>query len=556
MIRLFPRRPSLLLWRMLFSELLRTLAVTAVALTASIAFAGAVKPLADGQVSLLDALRLTGLLAVPMLQYALPFAAGFAATLTYHRFGAENEANAAYASGIGHRTVMIPALLVGVLLCGSLLVLADQVMPRFLRKAESLVQRDITRLLVGPIQRGRSISLDEFEIHADEAIGPLRPADGSVAFQHVVLRGVLAVRPSETGSAEWYSAQRVDVWLVENPSEAGGVGVKLVFQGASTSSPEAMAEGERFETRIIPIPSTVEDNVKYLSLAEMREVRERPRRMNHLDRRARMLIAALREHRKIERVREEIDQRGRVIFDQGDQRIVLTASMMTPDGEDRWRISHSAPGTRIALTVRMADGRERLQTARSAVLRFREDALGDGSHSGSLSLTLQGVSTVGPDGESTVERAEQLYANLGVPGLEFDDLNEATVAALLLEADEAILRDGHGAEQLRSLRRNLEERHDRLQRELVGKAHGRIAYGAATFVMILAGAVIALRLRDSLPLPVYLLSFFPALATVLAISVGERMAERAMVPGMLLVWGSVLLLGLYTMLAYAHLRRH
>ena len=556
MIRLLPRRPSLLLWRMLFAELLRTLALTAVALTASIAFAGAVKPLADGQVSLLDALRLTGLLAVPMLQYALPFAAGFAATLTYHRFGAENEAAAAYASGIGHRTVMIPAVVVGVLLCGSLLVLADQVMPRFLRSAESLVQRDITRLLVGPIQRGRSISLDDFEIHADEAIGPLRPGEESAAFQHVVLRGVLAVRPSETGSAEWYSAQRVDVWLVDNPNEPGGMGIKLVFQGASTSSPEAMAEGERFETRIIPIPSTVDDNVKYLSFAEMREVRDRPRKMNQLDRRARMLIAALREHRKIDRVRSEIEQRGRVIFGQGDQRIVLTASSMTPDGEDRWRIAHATPGTRIALTVRMADGRERLQTARSAVLRFREDALGDVAMSGSLSLTLQGVSTIGPDGESTVERAEQVYANLSVPGVEFDDLNEASVAELLREADEAILRDGHGASRIRTLRRNLEERHDRLQRELIGKSHGRIAYGAVTLVMILAGAVIALRLKDSLPLPVYMLSFFPALAAVLAISVGERMAERAMVPGMLLVWGSVLLLALYTMLAYAHLRRH
>lgn len=556
MARLFPHRPPKLLWRMLLGELLRTLLVTGVALTVAISFAGAVKPLADGQISLLDALKLAGLLSIPMLQFALPFAAGFAATLTFHRFGSDQEATGAFASGIGHRSVLLPALAVGVVLGCGLIVLSDQVMPRFLRKAESLVQRDITRLLVSPIQRGRSISLEELEIHADEAIGPLTPPAGSPAFQHVVLQGVLAVRPGEDGGSEWFSAQRVDLWLVENPRDPGSMGVKLVFQGASTSAPDAMVRGERFETRIIPIPSRIDDDVKYLSFAEMLEVRESPRLMEQVDRRARLLTHALRARRTIAHLEESISGRGRLIFERGVERLVLMGSELTSMGDGRWRVEHGAGGTRLALSTRLADGRERLQTARSAVLRFTESGFGDVSGSNTMTLTLEGVSTVGPDGETTVERAEQVYSDLRVWGVVTDDLYGARVEALLEESGRWLEEGGEGGDRLRSLRKNLSEQDEKLRREITGKVHGRGAYSAACLLMVLSGAVIALYLKDSLPLPVYFLSFFPGLAAILSISVGERMTERVELFGLLLIWGSVVGLAVYTLMMYARLRRH
>ncbi len=556
MARLFRHRPPRLLWRMLLGELLRTLAVTGVALTVAISFAGAVKPLADGQISLLDALRLAGLLSVPMLQFALPFAAGFAATLTFHRFGSDQESTGAFASGIGHRSVLLPAVVVGLVLGFGLIVLSDQVMPRFLRKAESLVQRDITRLLVSPIQRGRSISLDDLEIHADEAIGPLTPPEGSPAFQHVVLRGVLAVRPGEDGGSEWFSAQRMDLWLVENPRDPGSVGVKLVFQGASTSAPDATVRGERFETRIIPLPSRIEDDVKYLSFAEMREVRGSTRLMEQVDRRARLLAHALRERRTIARLEESIAGRGRVIFERGAEVLVLEGSELTAVGDGRWRVEHGAGGTRLALSTRLADGRERLQTARSAVLRFAESGFGDGLVSNTMTLTLEGVSTVGPDGETTVERAEQVYPDLRVSGVVTDDLDGARVEELLEESARWMEGGGEYGERLRSLRKNLAEEDEKLHREIIGKVHGRAAYSAACLLMVLSGAVIALHLKDSLPLPVYFLSFFPGLAAILSISVGERMTERVEIFGLVLIWGSVVALGGYTLMMYARLRRH
>ena len=57
-----------------------------------------------------------------------------------------------------------------------------------------------------------------------------------------------------------------------------------------------------------------------------------------------------------------------------------------------------------------------------------------------------------------------------------------------------------------------------LMREAMSKEHERLAMAAACLVMILMGTVMAMRLRDSLPLTIYLWAFFPALATVITIA--------------------------------------
>ncbi len=78
----------------------------------------------------------------------------------------------------------------------------------------------------------------------------------------------------------------------------------------------------------------------------------------------------------------------------------------------------------------------------------------------------------------------------------------------------------------------------------------------AGLVMIVTGAVTALRLRGKLPLTVYLWSFFPALATVLTISSGQQMVEPMGNVGLILLWGGVAALAAYSMVAYRVVCRH
>ena len=78
---------------------------------------------------------------------------------------------------------------------------------------------------------------------------------------------------------------------------------------------------------------------------------------------------------------------------------------------------------------------------------------------------------------------------------------------------------------------------------------------AACLVMVLIGATMAIKLRDALPLTVYLWAFFPALGSVLAISTGEQFAQQMGWPGLVIIWGSIVALVVYAGITYKQVAR-
>jgi hypothetical protein len=95
-----------------------------------------------------------------------------------------------------------------------------------------------------------------------------------------------------------------------------------------------------------------------------------------------------------------------------------------------------------------------------------------------------------------------------------------------------------------------------LMREIISKEHERLAMAVACLVMVLMGTVMAMRLRDSLPLTIYLWAFFPALATVITISAGQQLTHGHGMIGLLVLWGGVAALGAYAMSEFVRLARH
>ncbi len=103
---------------------------------------------------------------------------------------------------------------------------------------------------------------------------------------------------------------------------------------------------------------------------------------------------------------------------------------------------------------------------------------------------------------------------------------------------------------------DLAKRLKRLEREVVSKRHERWANAAAGLVMVLAGALTAMRLGGSLPLTVYLWSFFPALLALVTISAGQQVTHRMGMGGLALLWGGVGILAAYAGAAFWTVRRH
>ncbi|MFN7021434.1 MAG: LptF/LptG family permease, partial [Phycisphaerales bacterium] len=195
------RRPPVTLWLHILWDLWRLILLTSAVLVTVIAFAAAVKPLADGKLGPVDTLRFMLLAMPPMLQYALPFAACFGATLAYHRLTADNEATAAYAGGISHRALIFPAVASGVVLAVLLMALSNRVIPEFLKRMSELVSQDISKIIIHQIKSGEAVPLGSDKrrfLFADDVV-PQGPDPETGAFQKLWLAGLLLVKLDKQG---------------------------------------------------------------------------------------------------------------------------------------------------------------------------------------------------------------------------------------------------------------------------------------------------------------------------------------------------------------------
>ncbi len=587
------RRPPVILWRALSADMLRLLAVTTLALVVVISFAGAIRPLADGRLTFDQALLFMALLAVPMTQFALPFAAGFAATLSYHRFAADNEAMAAGASGLGHRTLLTPAAVVGLVLSLGLGVLSFELIPGVLREAQRMLVTDGTRLLVAQLNKGEAVRLsfggsEAVELYADRAYDP-EPANAETGAREVItLEGVLAVQSVREGEPLFTAAERVFLFLFDDPTVEDATLVQLVFQNASGNAADGQeGTAEQIVTRRLRLPTEFSDDPKYLSWGGMREAIRTPRTMSKTDRDARVLEARLAERDALNAMRTTASGAGAIEFEVvggGGEVVGVRAGRLDyeprvpePDAElmktdperaerramrnrtDRWRLvpPAGAPEDRVAAVRVTPDGRRLGHWAQAAYIELDKDR--PSASVGPFTLVLEDVYTFdgdAPEGGaltgSESSRTELTYTDLLPEGLDADRWSGERLRPLLREARREVRGEDPGdlGPRIGVVVDAIERRVEEQEREILSKRHERLAFSVTCLLMTLCGATIAMRMRESLPLPVYLWSFLPALGSIIAISAGQRITHRSGEIGLVLLWAGVI--GLLGLLIYTY----
>ncbi len=610
-----PRRLPWTVWLYLSWDLWRLVLLTAAVLVTVIAFAAAVKPLADGKLGPVETLKFMFLAMPPMLQYALPFAACFGATLAYHRWAADNEITACHAGGISHRALLAPALASGLVLAVVLLVLSNLVIPRFLRNMAELVTQDASKLIVHSIQRGDAIKLGDRLLYADQVVAQ-GPDPGAGAFERLWLGGLLVVKLDKDGNVEEQaSARQASIWLrrVSGPSAGSRSMTEVIIQPK-----DAVYEGKgnraqvEETTKPFLIENTLTDDPKFLTFSELRRLRSRPEQLDPVNTRRGKLAMSLAQAKSLDSIRESLRNRGFVEFvDPLGQRITLHAAQATPvmveasrDGDRRFVLRamgdrpkrRSAPeGTRyyrdpnvleawpapresIVVERTLSDGRVQRQTAGGVLIRPAKPAGGGGStllganaptQEGVLiSLQLLNVSAqeldeagelIVPDdeaGASSGAMSEWVLTDLG--------LADDSAAQVLSMSSHDLVEQARDRMEHRPIERaslapafnDLVQRIADLMREVVSKEHERLAMAAACLVMVLMGTVMAMRLRDSLPLTIYLWAFFPALATVITISAGQQLTHGHGPIGLIVLWGGVAALGAYATSEFVRLVKH
>lgn len=599
------RRAPLTIWFYVAFEMWRLVLLTAAVLLCVTAFGITVKYLADGKLSPADCLKVMFLFMPPMLHYVLPFAACFGATLAYHRLAADNEALACHAGGIGHRSLLMPAIASGLVLSMALVGLSNYVIPRFLHKAAEVVTEDVTRMIVASIERGEAVRFGDRWLYAD-AVSELGPDPKVGAYQRLWLGGVLVVSIDKNGEVREQGSARVAyVWLQRTTGRdaaaataaGGGAAHGLGDDPLTDSAPVTrilfqpedyvgVGRGLRGSggnlAQAFYVSNALIDDPKFMTWPELRRLGEKPELVNGVDRRRRELAVALAQRETIESLRAGMRAEGRVLLaDALGQKFVLHAADVRPpnrrerrqnDAERErtdWLFVVPPPGEgHVVMEALAPDGRvQRRQSANTAWLRFERG--GTPASGAAIAIQFNEVSAedlsadgdpdppgtaddVPPAGAVLQWRASQLVQVNG-PAAESA---EETSFNLIRAAESRLQNRPEDAAVVGPPLDQLKRRISNLEREVLSKIHERLAMAAACLVMVALGAVMAMRLRDSLPLTIYLWAFFPALAAVITVSAGQQLTHQQGPIGLLLMWGGVGALGGYTLIELGKLSRH
>lgn len=555
-------------------DVLRLAVVTAGVLVCVVAFAATMKYLVDGRLEPGDALRFMLLMVPPMLAHVLPFAGGFAATLVYHRMALDNEMLAANAGGIGLRVMLVPALLAALLLGASVAYLNEQAIPRFLREMQRLITLEAPRLLANEVQRGRAVNLDKLLVYADGALrSESQDQDwGPDVRDHVSLARMVALQVDDAGVVQReFFAKQADLWFMSDAaSQQAGLaeGVSLMqvrLKNSMTTAPGEGAGRAGFKDEVAyswTVPQVLRDNPRYLTSGELRHLRDVPERMDSVESRRRGLAYLLAQDAAAGEIASALSSSGQVaLLDRQGAPAVLRAGGLErrPEG---WRLKPMPSGEIELEMVRSASPGAGSAALRTIAIGKRADVRLEASGPPTAPRLSIGVdlidartrlvSTGGSDrvgGEtekmtirdlSLPSRPEAKFLPLGTHSLlEASKASHATAGSPIADAEANLRSEVHG-----------------LMRRITSNQHERWAVAAACLLMILTGALTALKFQHSLPLTVYLWSFIPALACVVTISGGQQTVVEAGTPGLFLLWAGIAGLGIYAFLAYRTVARH
>lgn len=551
------------LWRAILIDFWRLLILSAGVLVTVVAFAATVKPLADGKLTVDQAIRFMRFAIPPMLAYTLPFAGGFAATLAYHRFVVENEITAAHAGGVSHKKLLLPALASGLLLGGSLFYLNDRVIPRYLLSMEKIITRDFASLMVNSLRQGEAAQIGNTEIHAD-FVKEEAPRPGSPVKEQFLLAGVAMVETDSTGAITIDGTARhawitlLPVWAL-NAADRARIGdqtdtaVILKFVDVTVYRDGAPQSADQLVPPAIPIASMFRDNPKFYSGARLRDIMTNPDSMSTVDRRRVGLARILAAYRSFAEFSAALAAGRSIVMNTPDGSTirVLGSGMDTSTG--RWGVRPLRETQRVEIEVTSRDGRTDRLTAASAVLGIQapaeDDPLADRSSADTsrFALDLTGVRVLGTPGGGGTEIAQTVYRDLWPADDPMPDTLAMASPQLL-----AVARTEHTAPDSPVLQaaRDLEREIERIRRKALFKTHERWAMSASCVVMVVLGAVMAMHLKNATPLVIYLWSFFPALASIILLQSGQQMSGSATAFGVVVMWSGVAGLGTLALVVY------
>lgn len=559
-----------LLHRSILRELSLVLAITVAITVSVVAFGATIKPFIDNDLlSIAQAVKYMALATVPMLQFAIPFAAGFATTLVLHRMTVDNEVQAIAVSGVSYRRLLAPIAGLGVGLTLLMLILTHTVIPRFWAMMLETISEDATGLFVATIRHGEAYQFGDLQIYAEtprvlpapRASDALQAptGDGGDLVQRIVLERMAAAELDRSGAIVRDVTARhavVDVYRRDRRTILMMAMQDAVYYNAQTG--ELAYAARPIFTEPIVVADPLDDETKTMSILRLRHLRTHPDEFADVIRAKIALAATLRRHHVTEYITSALRDEGRIaLLELGPSPDEHRACVLYADGVSRGGVLHR-DDNQLIVVERIVDGRLTLRVeAETAELRFAAFDAGDRSSEPTLELRLADTLVTDlrasqPGDVVSTPRSQNRFPGLQLPDEASIDFESMSVREL--EAYVAGIADpGRIEEDLNTLRGEVRS----MELDVISREYERHALSCSALLLPLLGAVLAIWQRQRSPLVTYLAAFLPAVAAFLLISGGKNIIrDDDLVLGFSVMWsGHAVLAGLIAF-AYARVARN
>ncbi len=533
------------LYRYILRDLVRLLLISAAALVLVVSLAGAAKPLSEGLLRPAALGRYILYTTPTVLEFTIPYAAAFAATVVFCRMKNDNEVLVCGTAGLSYRAILWPVLLVGLALTIGLFYTSNWWTPRFYRDRQALILTEDPQVVIDMIDRGQVFRLDDLVVYADEAqtasIPPEALASDAPPVKRMVLRGVAAARYAENRylrgevTAEW-----ADVYIYREGGETWAT-MRLRNVMAYNPTQGVLVASRDFEVGRKRVAAVAKDDTNYLSWPELRRLGQAPERFDRVARARDDLEAALQAERILQEARDRLGGGASLAMQVNDSRWYrLTASGVRRTGDVLFLAS--SPGQPVRLQDEVGGVVQRVVDAAEARLWVKQV---DDTEIGPrifVRMTEARV-TDARTGESTghaelaLSRARWAHALLGE--LEGTGTREVLVAATA--------PDMIGSPQVAASVDYLNMVIGRLLHKAIAQLHSRAASAVAVALVLVLAALLAMRQEGGMLLAVFFWSFLAATAVVIVIEGGDQLTTRPeapVLPGLMVLWsGNVGLLG-------------
>lgn len=540
-----------ILTRHLLAELTKVLLLTTTIIVVVVAFGAVIKPLTGNLLGPGGILKYIVLAMVPMLQYALPFSAGFAATIVTHRFASDNEIQAMSVSGLSYKVILLPHAILGVVLTVAMFFLVQTAIPRFWGLMSDVITNDAAQVFVSTIRSGESFRAGNFLIYADRIA--LDEAQ-SGAMQRIRLEGVAAIEVDGSGRLQTEFVARsgsADLY-----ADGSDLIVKVAFREATVLRPGDATVA--YMPLAEPMPTLIdrhwERSPKYLPWSELIALTIDPTAGAVVTESRQRLRRAIGPALLIDRVGRQIEAAGEVelLSEESNRSYVVRDAMLGGSG-----LVPRPPAKRFTVEEREGGMPIREASTTSGILTGTAGSQGSAAPD-RIDLSL--VDAKARDLRNSDTRIVRWPSR--IVGLTVSGADSATADATLV-ADAKRIGEQTSAPLSGYARRS----NDALAAvtramsdtwyEAMSHVWMRFAQPVSVALVLMLGAVLAIWRRHSLPLTIYLLAFLPAIANVLLIASGQSMIRGYQLGvGVSVMWAGNLILLVLALVVGRRMARH